>query len=72
MFTIVDIVIALALIFLILIQEREVGSSGLFGGTSGDTPYQTRRGFERALFWATVILAILFAGVSIAKLMVAA
>ncbi len=69
MLIIIDIVIAVALIGLILLQERSAGSSGLFGGAGGmDAPYQTRRGVERIVFWVTVALAVLFALISVAKL----
>jgi len=71
MLTIADITIAITLIALILLQERSSGGAGgLLGGTSADAPYQTRRGIERIAFWATVVLAIAFAGISIAKLVV--
>jgi protein translocase SecG subunit len=42
-----------------LLQQRSAGGSSLFGG-GGDTSYYTKRGFEKILFIATIILAALF------------
>lgn len=55
---IVQIIIATALIALIIIQARSGGLGGVFGSDS--TVYRTRRGVERTLFNATVILAVAF------------
>lgn len=67
MITIAEIVVSVILIALILIQERSSGLSGVFGG-GGETPYQTRRGLEKGIFIATIIAAIVFAGLAIIKL----
>ena len=32
------------------------------------TPYQTRRGLERAIFWGTIVAAVLFAALALANL----
>jgi preprotein translocase subunit SecG len=42
----------------ILLQSRGTGLSGVFGGASN--VYRTKRGIEKTLFTATIILAILF------------
>lgn len=55
MIEIVQIVIAVLLIILILLQERSAGTSGLLGGVGDGGVYQTRRGLERIIFWATVV-----------------
>jgi preprotein translocase subunit SecG len=65
--TILQIAIAIILIVLVLLQERSAGMSGIFGGDGGGF-YQTRRGLERIVFWATIVFAIAFAAVSIAQL----
>lgn len=54
----IQIVLSILLIVAILMQQRGAGSSGLFGGVGG--VYQQRRGMERYLFVATIILSILF------------
>jgi len=55
----IQIAISIVLIALILLQERSAGLSGIFGG-SGEGFYQTRRGFERILFWGTIVLSVAF------------
>ena len=59
--SITQIVISILLVALILLQERSSGLSGIFGG--GETgSYQTRRGLERLIFRATIVLTVCFAG----------
>lgn len=70
MFSIAEIVIAVLLIALVLIQERSSGLSGVFGGGGGDSSYQTRRGTEKVVFVATIIVAIAFVALSIVKLII--
>ena len=55
-----QIVIALALIAAILLQQRGAGGSAIFGGGGGGGSYYTKRGFEKILFIATIVLAGLF------------
>ncbi|MGC9046954.1 MAG: preprotein translocase subunit SecG [Minisyncoccia bacterium] len=66
---IAQIVVSIILIVLILIQERSAGLSILVGGAGG-TPYQTRRGLEKAIFISTIITAIIFALLAIINLLV--
>jgi preprotein translocase subunit SecG len=68
---IVQIVIAVFLVLLILLQERSAGMSGLFGGGDGGGIYQTRRGLERIIFYATIVLAIVFAALAVLQLFLA-
>ncbi|MEA2098008.1 MAG: preprotein translocase subunit SecG [Patescibacteria group bacterium] len=56
----IQIIISILLISSILLQNRGSGLSETFGG-SGNV-YQTKRGFDKFLFIATVILALLFLG----------
>ncbi len=68
--SIAQIVISVVLIVLILLQERSSGLSGILGGGSGEGDvYQKRRGLENIVFRATVVLVILFAGLSLANLL---
>ncbi len=69
MITIIQSIVAIVLIVLILLQERSSGLSGIFGGEGGGF-YQTRRGLERVIFWATIILIILLLAISIYQLVV--
>ena len=65
---IAQIVASVVLIVLILLQERSVGLSGLFGGESGGF-YQTRRGIEKFVFGGTIAFDILFVGLAIVHLL---
>ncbi|MFA6171205.1 MAG: preprotein translocase subunit SecG [Patescibacteria group bacterium] len=60
---IVQPIIAILLMAAILLQNRESGLSGVFGGSG--TVYRTKRGVERILFISTIVLAALFIGVGI-------
>ena len=64
---IAPLVLSLVLIGLVLLQERSSGAGGLFGGTEGGS-YQTRRGLERIIFWATIVIAVLFAALAVVSL----
>lgn len=67
MITTLQVIASIILIGLILVQERSSGLSSLFGGAAG-TPYQTRRGAEKLIFNATIIIGIIFVGLAIANL----
>jgi protein translocase SecG subunit len=62
-----QIAISIILIALILVQERSSGLSGIFGG-QGSTPYQTRRGLEKFIYWGTVASAVIFVALAILNL----
>ncbi len=61
---IAEVVLAVLLIASILLQSRGTGIGAAFGG--GGNVYRTKRGAEKKLFQITVVLAILFFGVSLA------
>lgn len=63
--TIFQLIIAVTLMGLILMQNKGGGTSGLFGGGGGGNVYMTRRGFEKKIFTATIVLAVLFLSVSL-------
>lgn len=54
----IQVFVSVILIAVILVQQRGAGLSGVFGG--GLASYYTKRGFEKILFIATIILAVLF------------
>jgi preprotein translocase subunit SecG len=56
---IAQIILGAVLIVMILLQSKEAGLGGLTGGDSGGV-FRARRGVEKALFNATIILSILF------------
>lgn len=55
---IIQIVLAILMIIAILLQQRGTGLSGAFGGEGN--VYRTKRGLEKVIFIATIILAIAF------------
>jgi protein translocase SecG subunit len=65
---ILQIIVAVAIVILILLQERSAGLSGIFGGGDGGGFYQTRRGLERIIFIGTIVLTIVFVALALAQL----
>lgn len=57
-FSIIQIICGIILIVLILLQTKGSGLGSAFGG--GMTFYQTRRGVEKLLFYATMVVAGIF------------
>jgi preprotein translocase subunit SecG len=53
-----QIIVSVALIAAILLQNRGTGLSGTFGGDSA--VYRSRRGVERRLWQFTIVLLVLF------------
>ncbi len=60
----VELLVAIILIALLVVQARGGGLGGIFGGW-GTPTYRTRRGIERTLFRLTIILAALFVVIAI-------
>lgn len=67
MISVIQIILAVAIVALILLQERSSGISGLLGGDGGGF-YQARRGMEKTIFYATIILIVIFVGLAIYRL----
>ena len=66
---IVQIVLSILIVIAVLLQQN-TSSIGVLGGGSSDTVHNTRRGSDKFLLQATVVLGILFAGTSILALFV--
>jgi preprotein translocase subunit SecG len=62
-----QMILAMALIASILLQQRGTGLGGAFGGEV--TAYRSRRGIERTLFRLTIVLAVLFVVFSLLNLL---
>ena len=60
---IAQVVVSVLLIVAILLQNRGAGLGSAFGGSGG--VYLTKRGLEKKLFIATIILAVLFFSLSL-------
>lgn len=63
---IAQIVLAVALIVIVLLQVRGGGLGGIFGTPS--TVYRTRRGLEKTLFQLTIALVVVFLVIAIMTL----
>ena len=58
-----EIIISVLLVAAILLQRRGTGLSATFGGEGNI--YRTKRGLEKIIFVATIVLAILFFGLAL-------
>ncbi|MFC1686970.1 preprotein translocase subunit SecG [Patescibacteria group bacterium] len=67
-----QIVIAALLIAFVLLQNRGSSAGSIFGGGGGGegNAYTTKRGTERFLFIATIVLSILFMGVALVNILI--
>lgn len=61
--TIIQLIVSVLLVVSILLQNRGSGLSGAFGGDFGG--YYTKRGLEKFLFYVSMLLGIVFVGLSI-------
>ena len=67
-FLVTQAILASLLIVLILLQQKGAGLGAAFGGSSNI--YTTKRGIDRVLFRTTIVVAILFFGVSLGLLVI--
>jgi len=68
--TYIQIILSLLLIAGVLLQRSEASLGSAFGGDSATGGRFMRRGFEKILFNATVVVAILFALSAFASLLI--
>lgn len=64
---IIEIIAAIILVVLVLLQMQGSGLSSAFGGT-GEF-YRSKRSVEKLLMWATVVTTVVFAVVSLLLLL---
>ena len=67
-FNVIQIIVSLALILVVTLQVKGGGLGGIFG--QADTVFRTKRGLERRLFQATIVLVVIFIIISIVSLLV--
>ena len=65
-FNIVQIVLAVILILIVLLQQKGTGLSGVFGGSSN--VYSTKRGIDKILHYTTIVVSVLFFALSLLRL----
>lgn len=63
-----QLVLAILMMVAILLQQRGSGLGGAFGGSSN--VFSTKRGIDKTLFNATIVIATLFFLVSLLNLVV--
>ncbi len=66
----IQIVLAVGLILCILLQQTGASLGGAFGGDNFSAAYHTRRGMEKYLFWATIVIGVLFAACAFLALVI--
>ncbi len=64
-----QILLGIALIVLVLLQTKGAGLSGVFGGQDVYAQ-RTRRGIEKTLFQATIVVAVVFFVISLVSVMI--
>lgn len=55
---VIQVASLIVIIVSVLLQQKGTGLSGVFGG--GASYYQTKRGAEKFLFYATIVSALIF------------
>jgi len=66
---IAQLIMAILLILILLLQLRGGGLGSLFGG-SDSSSYRTRRGIEKTLFQITIIIAVIFVALAVANMLI--
>ncbi|OGD65539.1 preprotein translocase subunit SecG [Candidatus Berkelbacteria bacterium RIFOXYA2_FULL_43_10] len=67
-FKIIQIILAVLLIASVLLQQRGSGLGLAFGGEGN--VYRSKRGLEKLLHFATIIIAVLFCGIALTTVFV--
>jgi len=65
---VLQVAVSLILIVVIMLQNRGTDVGVAFGGTSQS--YRSKKGLEKFLFYATIVLAALFASLSILAVLI--
>lgn len=65
---IIELVAAVILVTLVLMQQQSAGLGSAFGGEGN--VYRSRRGVEKLLFQATIVTAIVLSGALVASVVI--
>lgn len=68
-FNIAIIIVSILLIITILLQQRGSGLGAAFGGEGN--VYMAKRGAEKIIFWASIVLAVLFMALGVVRILLA-
>lgn len=66
----IQIVTAILLVALVLLQQSDADLGGTFGGSDNMSAAHTRRGLERIIFNLSIAAAVLFAASTLAALII--
>ena len=65
---IAQVTVAIFIILAILFQQRGTALGSAFGGGDSGGFYASRRGMQQKLYWATIVLVIVFILLALANL----
>jgi len=66
----IQIALSALLIVLVLVQFSDADLGGSFGGSDGMSATRTRRGIEKTIFRATIVVTVLFTASTLVALIV--
>ena len=66
----IQVILSVLLVAVVLMQRSEASLGTAFGGDSFSSTQHTKRGFEKVLFNATIVIACLFAVSSFLSLII--
>jgi len=69
MLSIIQAIIAILLIVCVMFQQRGTALGSAFGGSDSGGSYSNRRGFEKKIYWATIVLGAIFIALAIVDLL---
>ncbi len=67
---IAQIVVSILLVVCISLQQRGTALGSAFGGSGGGESYSSRRGIQKNIFYATIVLTAIFAILGIVNLLI--
>ena len=68
----IQIILSIVLVTAILLQQSSAGVGGALGGGDGGSFHHTRRGFEKFLFYWSIVCGILFALLALLSIIIKA
>lgn len=60
---VIQIIVSVLIVISVLLQNRAEGLGSMFGG--GGEIFRTKRGFEKFLYYFTIVLVVVFASLSL-------
>jgi len=67
---IIQIIVSILLVICIALQQRGTALGSAFGGGDGGESYSSRRGLQKKIFYATIILTVIFISLGIINLLI--